>query len=86
MKNYEKYGNEIIQLAKDSADDCAEFVVPNKYKKYGIIYPLLNNSRTNYFYLFPFFNVIISNAIISTIPYIHNIIINNTGMMICYCY
>lgn len=34
MKNYEKYGNEIIQLAKDSADDCAEFVVPNKYKKY----------------------------------------------------
>lgn len=29
MKNYEKYGNEIIQLARDSANYCADFIIPN---------------------------------------------------------
>lgn len=28
MKNYEKYGNELIQLARDSVDDCTAFVIP----------------------------------------------------------
>ena len=33
MKNYEKYKDEIIKSTRESADDCADFVVPNKYKK-----------------------------------------------------
>lgn len=36
MKNYEKYGNEIMRLARDSADDCAEFVAPIVLKSMGI--------------------------------------------------
>ena len=48
MKNYEKYGNEIIQLAKDSADDCADFVVPNKYKKYAADIDIVFNENVEF--------------------------------------
>lgn len=36
MKNYEKYGNELIQLAKDSVDDCTAFVIPVVLDPMGI--------------------------------------------------
>lgn len=35
MKNYEKYKDEIIKSTRESANNCADFVVPNKYKKYA---------------------------------------------------